>query len=203
MPPRRPWPPRVSVTTLAGCGSTDATFQRRPTDGDHQHHQDRRRGGAGESAQARRILRTASRRPSTRARRPARSATPPVTTEVPADPQRIVVLSGDQLDALCALGLQSRIVAAALPDGATGQPSYLGTAVHDLPAWAPAVRPTWPAIQAAAPDLILGSQALTPEAFASFRRSPRRCSPGRPARHGRPTCAPWARQPAASTPPPH
>ena len=33
--------------------------------------------------------------------------------DVPADPQRIIVLSGDQLDALCALGLQSRIVAAA------------------------------------------------------------------------------------------
>jgi iron complex transport system substrate-binding protein len=44
------------------------------------------------------------------------------TTTVRADPQRIVVLSGDQLDALCALGLQSRIVAAALPDGATSQP---------------------------------------------------------------------------------
>src|SRR5258705_12481092 len=39
------------------------------------------------------------------------------TSTVRADPQRIVVLSGDQLDALCALGLQSRIVAAALPDG--------------------------------------------------------------------------------------
>ena len=40
-------------------------------------------------------------------------------TAVRADPQRIVVLSGDQLDALCALGLQSRVVAAALPDGST------------------------------------------------------------------------------------
>ena len=56
------------------------------------------------------------------------------STEVRADPQRIVVLSGDQLDALCALGLQSRIVAAALPDGSTSQPSYLGTVVHDVPA---------------------------------------------------------------------
>ena len=55
------------------------------------------------------------------------------STTVRADPQRIVVLSGDQLDALCALGLQSRIVAAALPDGSTSQPSYLGTVVHDLP----------------------------------------------------------------------
>src|SRR6476469_2633472 len=35
-------------------------------------------------------------------------------TEVREDPQRIVVLSGDQLDTLCALGLQSRVVAAAL-----------------------------------------------------------------------------------------
>ncbi|HVQ50903.1 MAG TPA: iron-siderophore ABC transporter substrate-binding protein, partial [Mycobacterium sp.] len=48
------------------------------------------------------------------------------TSTVRADPQRIVVLSGDQLDALCALGLQSRIVAAALPDGSDSQPSYLG-----------------------------------------------------------------------------
>ena len=46
-----------------------------------------------------------------------------------------MVLSGDQLDALCALGLQSRIVAAALPDGTpSSQPSYLGTVIHDVPA---------------------------------------------------------------------
>ena len=45
-----------------------------------------------------------------------------------------MVLSGDQLDALCALGLQSRIVAAALPDGSDSQPSYLGAAIHDVPA---------------------------------------------------------------------
>ena len=54
----------------------------------------------------------------------------PDTVQVPAEPQRIVVLSGDQLDALCALGLQSRVVAAALPDGSPSQPSYLGNAVH-------------------------------------------------------------------------
>ena len=41
----------------------------------------------------------------------------PDTAQVASDPQRIVVLSGDQLDALCALGLQSRIVAAAWADG--------------------------------------------------------------------------------------
>jgi iron complex transport system substrate-binding protein len=87
------------------------------------------------------------------------------TTEVPADPQRIVVLSGDQLDALCALGLQSRIVAAALPDGATSQPSYLGTVVHDVPAAGTRTSPDLGAIRAATPDLILGSQELTPQEF--------------------------------------
>jgi iron complex transport system substrate-binding protein len=87
------------------------------------------------------------------------------TTTVRADPQRIVVLSGDQLDALCALGLQSRIVAAALPDGSTTQPSYLGTVVHDIRGAGSRSEPDMQAIKAANPDLILGSQALTPDAY--------------------------------------
>jgi iron complex transport system substrate-binding protein len=89
-------------------------------------------------------------------------------TGVPADPQRIVVLSGDQLDALCALGLQSRIVAAAVADGATGQPSYLGTVVHDVPPAGTRSAPDVAAIKAANPDLILGSLALTPEAYGEL-----------------------------------
>ncbi len=87
------------------------------------------------------------------------------STIVPAEPQRIAVLSGDQLDALCALGLQSRIVAAALPDGSDAQPSYLGTAVHDLPAAGTRSSPDLEKIRAARPDLILGSEALTPDAY--------------------------------------
>jgi iron complex transport system substrate-binding protein len=87
------------------------------------------------------------------------------TTTVHADPQRIVVLSEDQLDALCALGLQSRIVGAALPDGSTTQPSYLGTVVHNVPGVGTRSAPDIAAIKAATPDLILGSQALTPEAY--------------------------------------
>ena len=90
------------------------------------------------------------------------------TSEVPADPQRIVVLSGDQLDALCALGLQSRIVAAALPDGSSTQPSYLGTVVHDVPPAGTRTNPDVGAIKSANPDLILGSQALTPEAYGEL-----------------------------------
>ena len=86
-------------------------------------------------------------------------------TVVPAEPQKIVVLSGDQLDALCALGLQSRIVAAALPDGSDSQPSYLGAVVHDVPAAGTRSSPDLEAIRAAQPDLILGSEALTPDAY--------------------------------------
>lgn len=89
-------------------------------------------------------------------------------TQVRADPQRIVVLAGDQLDALCALGLQGRIVAAALPDGRDAQPSYLGTAIHDLPAVGTRSAPDVEAIRAAAPDLILGSEALTPALYGEL-----------------------------------
>jgi iron complex transport system substrate-binding protein len=92
----------------------------------------------------------------------------PDTAEVPDDPQRIVVLSGDQLDALCALGLQSRIVGAALPDGSSDQPSYLGTVVHKLPGVGTRSSPDLAAIKAAKPDLILGSQALTPKLYSAL-----------------------------------
>jgi len=92
----------------------------------------------------------------------------PAAAEVRAEPQRIVVLSGDQLDALCALGLQSRIVAAALPDDSSGQPSYLGTVIHRLPGVGTRSAPDVPAIAAAKPDLILGSIALTPHLYPAL-----------------------------------
>jgi iron complex transport system substrate-binding protein len=89
----------------------------------------------------------------------------PDVVQVPADAQRIVVLSGDQLDALCALGLQSRVVAAALPDGSAAQPFYLGGAVHGLPGAGSRTNPDLGRIAAAHPDLILGSQGLTPRLY--------------------------------------
>jgi iron complex transport system substrate-binding protein len=102
--------------------------------------------------------------------RPAHNAAGvnPDVAEVQADPQRIVVLSGDQLDALCALGLQSRVVAAALPDGSKSQPSYLGTLVHKLPAVGTRSSPDLAGIAATHPDLILGSQGLTPELYPAL-----------------------------------
>ncbi|WNG94620.1 iron-siderophore ABC transporter substrate-binding protein [Mycobacterium sp. ITM-2016-00318] len=90
------------------------------------------------------------------------------STVVRAEPQKIVVLAGDQLDALCALGLQSRVVAAALPDGSDAQPSYLGMVVHNLPAVGTRSSPDLEKIRAAQPDLILGSAALTPDAYAEL-----------------------------------
>jgi iron complex transport system substrate-binding protein len=89
----------------------------------------------------------------------------PDTVQVSAEPQRIVVLAGDQLDALCALGLQSRVVAAALPDDSSSQPSYLGNAVHGLPGAGTRSKPDLGAIKAVHPDLILGSQGLTPKLY--------------------------------------
>ncbi len=92
----------------------------------------------------------------------------PPSTQVSGDPQRIVVLSGDQLDALCALGLQSRVVGAARPVDSDSQPSYLGKAVHDIAAVGDRNAPDLSAISAAHPDLILGSTALTPDAFGAL-----------------------------------
>ncbi|MHA7664700.1 iron-siderophore ABC transporter substrate-binding protein [Mycolicibacterium sp. HS_4_1] len=80
-------------------------------------------------------------------------------TDVKADPQRIVVLSGTALDALCALGLQSRVVAAATPTDSSGQTSYLGTVIHNVPGTGTRSAPDMAAIKAANPDLIIGSQA--------------------------------------------
>ena len=103
-------------------------------------------------------------------RRPDESCAPEPARLDPGapDPHRIVVLAGDELDALCALGLQSRIVAAALPDGSTSQPSYLGTVIHDLPGVGTRSAPDLAAVAAAKPDLILGSQALTPQSHAAL-----------------------------------
>ncbi|MCV6964207.1 iron-siderophore ABC transporter substrate-binding protein [Mycobacterium intermedium] len=99
--------------------------------------------------------------------RPAHNAAgvTPEVVEVPAEPQRIVVLSGDQLDGLCALGLQSRVVGAALPDGSPAQPAYLGDAIHGVPGVGTRSNPDLNAIAAAHPDLILGSQGLTPQLY--------------------------------------
>lgn len=84
-------------------------------------------------------------------------------TEVRGDPQRIVALSNSVLDALCALGLQGRVVGTAVPP-----PSYLGTVLHDAPGFGPRDAPDLDAVRGATPDLILASVDQTPDSFAGL-----------------------------------
>jgi iron complex transport system substrate-binding protein len=155
----------VAVTVVSGCGSTgdDGTA----AEGQSVVTSTTRIAGAGVLGNQRRPDESCAPEPTPvdpgPPDRPVRHAAGETT--VRADPQRIVVLSGDQLDALCALGLQSRVVAAALPDGSTTQPSYLGKVIHDVPGAGTRSAPDMAAIKAANPDLILGSDALTPQDF--------------------------------------
>ncbi|MBF6456700.1 ABC transporter substrate-binding protein [Nocardia cyriacigeorgica] len=101
---------------------------------------------------------------------PAAGATRTVThpfgvTEVPADPQRIVVLSTAALDAVCAVGLWERVVGAATVDGPRPQPSYLGTGISEIPGVGTVAAPDPALIAALHPDLIIGD---LPAAGADF-----------------------------------
>lgn len=78
-------------------------------------------------------------------------------TQVPADPQRIVVLDPIALDAVCALGLWERVVGAATVDGESPQPAYLGAGISEIPGIGPVDAPDIGLIEKSNPDLILGS----------------------------------------------
>lgn len=78
-------------------------------------------------------------------------------SEVPSDPQRIVVLDTAALDAVCALGLWERVVGASAE--ADGRPEYLGAGIAEITPIGPSGTPDVGAIEQARPDLILGSAA--------------------------------------------
>ncbi|WP_024799453.1 iron-siderophore ABC transporter substrate-binding protein [Nocardia sp. BMG51109] len=82
---------------------------------------------------------------------------PAGTIQVPADPQRIVVLDTAALDAVCAVGLWERVVGAATMPGPTPQPTYMGTGVQKIPSVGGLGSPDIAAVTALHPDLILGS----------------------------------------------
>lgn len=84
-------------------------------------------------------------------------------SEVPADPQRIVVLSTAALDAACALGLWERVVGAATISGPTPQPAYLGTGISEIPAVGMVADPDPAKVAGLKPDLILGAASDKPE----------------------------------------
>ncbi|WP_110471816.1 ABC transporter substrate-binding protein [Williamsia limnetica] len=69
------------------------------------------------------------------------------------DPQRILVADPNLLDALCALGLQSRVVASTTVGGSL--PTFMGEQVHDLPTIGEKARPDVAMATAANPDLVL------------------------------------------------
>jgi iron complex transport system substrate-binding protein len=105
---------------------------------------------------------------------PAGEATRTVThasgvSEVPADPQRIVVLSTSALDAVCALGLWERVVGTVTMEGPTPQPDYLGTGVLKIPAVGTAAQPDPARIASLRPDLILGEIPTQSASFAALQ----------------------------------
>ncbi|CAN5558464.1 iron-siderophore ABC transporter substrate-binding protein [soil metagenome] len=76
-------------------------------------------------------------------------------TEVPANPQRVVVLDGPQLDAAIALGIKP---VGAVPAQSGPLPAYLGTAVEGIEIVGTISEPDLEKIVGLNPDLILGSK---------------------------------------------
>ncbi|MBF6214702.1 ABC transporter substrate-binding protein [Nocardia puris] len=92
-------------------------------------------------------------------------------TEVPADPQRIVVLTTSALDAACAVGLWERVVGAVTVPGERPQPMFLGYGVLEIPGLGTAAAPDPAKIAELNPDVILGdvpSGAATYEALSAI-----------------------------------
>ncbi len=85
------------------------------------------------------------------------------TAEVPADPQRVVVLEPLELDVAVALGVTP--VGAAVVNEAAGVPTYLGVDVAPV---GTVVEPSLEAIAALEPDLILGTESRHSDLFAQL-----------------------------------
>ncbi|GLH96862.1 ABC transporter substrate-binding protein [Phytohabitans aurantiacus] len=78
------------------------------------------------------------------------------TTDVPANPQRVVVLDTDKVDTALSLGIVP--VGAARATEADGWPTYLGDKVSSMKEVGVLAEPDLEAIAALKPDLILGSK---------------------------------------------
>lgn len=88
------------------------------------------------------------------------------TTEVPADPQRIVVLEPVQLDTAVALGRPP--VGATVLSEKTGLPAYLGDSIEDTATVGRVPDPNIEQIAALDPDLILGTETRNGELYESL-----------------------------------
>ncbi|ANY05135.1 ABC transporter substrate-binding protein [Pseudonocardia sp. HH130630-07] len=103
------------------------------------------------------------------------------TAEVPAAPQRIVVLEPVQLDTAVALGAIP--VGTAVLSESTGVPAYLGEAAAAVPTVGTVAAPDLERIAALQPDLVLGTEsrhaqlydqlaAIAPTAFMASQADP-------------------------------
>jgi iron complex transport system substrate-binding protein len=90
-------------------------------------------------------------------------------SEVPADPQRIVVLTTSALDAACALGLWERVVGATTDEGPAPHPAYLGYGVNKIPAIGSATQPDLAKITELHPDVIIGDLPAGTASFDALR----------------------------------
>lgn len=84
------------------------------------------------------------------------------TTEVPADPQRVVVLEPLELDTAVALGVTP--VGAAVAGNVTGIPAYLGVGA-EVGSVGTVPEPDLEAIAALRPDLVLGTESRHSELY--------------------------------------
>ncbi|MGW0246867.1 ABC transporter substrate-binding protein [Nocardia goodfellowii] len=91
-------------------------------------------------------------------------------SQVPADPQRIVVLSTAALDAACALGLWERVVGAVTIEGPRPQPQYLGYGVVQIPALGSPAQPDLAKIAELRPDVILSESATGTSGFGNLQQ---------------------------------
>lgn len=79
------------------------------------------------------------------------------TSEVPSDPQRVVVLEPVQLDTAVALGKQP--VGTTVVNETTGVPAYLGEDAADIETVGTVMEPSLEKIAALEPDLIIGTES--------------------------------------------
>ncbi|MFI9509811.1 ABC transporter substrate-binding protein [Nocardia sp. NPDC052566] len=91
------------------------------------------------------------------------------SSDVPADPQRIVVLTTAALDAACSLGLWERVVGATTLTGPSPQPSYLGYGIAVIPSVGPAAQPDLAKIAELRPDVIIGDVPTATAGFDALR----------------------------------